>query len=115
MNIRSYIAKRLVYVVITLFAIILFNFFLFRIMPGDPTAVLVPKTGDLELKRQIMQIFHLNEPLQNQLLSYIIQVFTLDFGMSTGVKKFGDVSQILPVPITNTLLLVGIGTTLAIW
>jgi len=115
MNFRSYIAKRLVYVVITLFAIIIFNFFLFRVMPGDPTAVLVPKTGDVELKNDIIQIFHLDEPWYSQLYSYIIQVFTLDFGMSTGVKKYGDVREILPRPIMNTLLLVGIGTALAIW
>jgi len=115
MNIRGYMAKRLVYVIITLFAIIIFNFFLFRVMPGDPTAVLVPKTGDQELKDIIINKFHLNDPWYVQLPTYIGQVFTLDFGISTGVKKYGDVREILPSPITNTLLLVGIGTTLAIW
>jgi len=114
MDMRSYFLRRLLYLVITLFAILLFNFFLFRIMPGDPAAVLVPKTGDQALRQMVRDKFHLNDPLLQQFYYYIIQVFTLDFGISTGVRKYGLVSSIIPSYVVNTLLLLGIGTALAI-
>jgi len=115
MEMRAYMARRLTYLVITLFAIIAFNFFLFRIMPGDPASVLVPKTGDVALKNMIRDRFHLNDPLPQQFGLYIWDTFHGDFGISSGVRKYADISAILPEPLINTLLLVGIGTVLAIW
>lgn len=113
MNMKAYIAKRMVYLVITLFAIIIFNFMLFRVMPGDPAKVLVPKGNDPYIKEIIRDKFNLNDPILVQLGKYIIQVFTLDFGISSGVWKYGDISRGLPTPILNTVLLVGIGTVFA--
>ncbi len=115
MDLRSFILKKTVYLVITLFAIIAFNFFLFRIMPGDPAAVLVPRSGDEVLKDLIRERFHLNDPLLTQLYYYIIQVFSGDFGVSTGVLKNTEISTILPSKIFNTVILVGIGTALSIY
>ncbi len=113
MNLKAYIAKRMVYLVITLFAIIIFNFILFRVMPGDPAKVLVPKGNDPYIKEIIREKFNLNDPILEQLGHYIVQVFTLDFGISSGVWKYGNISQGLPTPIFNTVLLVGTGTIFA--
>lgn len=113
MNMKSYMSRRLVYLVITLFAIILFNFFLFRVMPGDPERVLVPKGNDEFIKQLVRDKFNLNDPPLEQLYHYIIQVFTLDFGVSSGVWKYGSISKGLPTPILNTVLLVGTGTVFA--
>jgi len=115
MEMRTYLLRRLVYLVITLFAIIAFNFFLFRIMPGDPAAVLVPKTSDEYLKDLIREKFHLNDDLLTQFYYYIVDTFRGDFGISTGVVKYADISAIIPNPLFNTVLLVGIGTIFAIW
>jgi peptide/nickel transport system permease protein len=115
MDMRSFITRKLIYLAITLFAILLFNFFLFRIMPGDPAAVIVPKTSDEHLKSLIRDKFHLNDPYPQQFLYYITQVFTLDFGPSAAVWKGAPISDGLVDPIFNTLLLVGIGTALAIY
>jgi peptide/nickel transport system permease protein len=115
MEMRGYLARKSVYLAITLFAIIAFNFFLFRIMPGDPTRVLVPKGGTEALREMIKEKFHLNEPLATQFYYYIIQVFTLDFGISSGKWKGASISDGLPTPLFNTILLVGTGTALAIW
>lgn len=115
MDMRSFILRKSVYLVITLFAIIAFNFFLFRIMPGDPAAVLVPRSGDEALKDLVRERFHLNDPLLTQLYYYIIQVFSGDFGVSTGVLKNAEISTILGPKIFNTVILVGIGTALAIY
>jgi peptide/nickel transport system permease protein len=113
-NMRGFLARKTVYVMITFIIIITFNFFLFRIMPGDPTRVLVPKTGDEELIAIIKAQFGLDLPLWEQYLLYIKQVFTLDWGISTGVRKYADVIDVMAPAIMNTVVLLGTGTVLAI-
>ncbi len=115
MDMRTYFTRKIIYLVITLFAIIAFNFFLFRIMPGDPAAVLVPKSGDETLKALIREEYHLDEHILVQLYYYIVQVFTGDLGVSTGVWKGSDIADGIGPKIFNTVLLVGIGTALAVW
>lgn len=113
-NMRAFLARKTVYVLITLIIIITFNFFLFRIMPGDPTRVLVPKTGDQELIDLIKAHFGLDKPLWEQYFIYLKQVFTLDWGISTGVRKFADVTDVMAPAIMNTVILLGTGTVLAV-
>ncbi len=115
MDLRALVFRKTVYVIITLFAIISFNFFLFRIMPGDPTRVLLPRGGSQELRDEIMRRFYLDRPLWEQFVHYIRQVFTLDFGISSGQWKGAEIAPALVEPIINTVLLVGIGTALAIF
>lgn len=113
-NMRAYLARKTVYVFITFIIIISFNFFLFRIMPGDPTSVLVPKTGNEELKEAIREAFGLDKPLWEQYFLYIKQVFTLDWGISTGLRKYADVTDVMAPALMNTIILLGTGTVLAI-
>lgn len=115
MDMRSYLTRKTIYLVITLFAIIAFNFFLFRIMPGGPENVLVPKGANEAIKEAIRAKFHLNDPMPEQFLIYLEQVFTLDFGISAARWKGASITDGLPLPIFNTLLLIGTGTVLAIW
>jgi len=112
-NMRGFITRKMIYVIITLFAIIAFNFFLFRVMPGDPARVLVPRASP-ELVDKIRAEFHLDDPLYVQFGYYIKQIFTGDFGTSTGKWKGAPIIDGLGPPIFNTILLVGIGTFLAI-
>jgi peptide/nickel transport system permease protein len=115
MEMRSYIARKTLYLLITLFAIIAFNFFLFRIMPGDPARILVPRTKDPELIAAVRAKFYLDHPLSEQFTHYLYQVFTLDFGFSVTVTKGVPINDMIGPPIFNTILLLGIGTILAIW
>src|SRR4030042_6545990 len=103
MDMRTYVTRKVIYMVITLFAIIAFNFFLFRIMPGDPAAVLVPKSGSEVLKDAIRDKFHLNDPIYVQLYYYFIQVFTGDLGISTGVWKNSNIADAIGPKIFNTV------------
>ena len=115
MDMRSFITRKIVYLIITLFAIIAFNFFLFRVMPGDPARVLVPRGGGPELIEAIRKSFHLDDPLYLQFWYYLRDVFTGNFGISSSLWPRQPISSVLVNPIFNTLLLVGIGTTLAIY
>lgn len=62
-----------------------------------------------------MRKFWLDRPLWEQFTHYIHQVFTLDFGISSGLWKGADITPALIQPLMNTLLLVGIGTAMAIY
>ena len=115
MDMRSFVTRKLVYLVITLFAILAFNFFLFRIMPGDPTRVLMPRGGTPEFRALIMNTYHLNDPLIVQFGYYLKDVFSMNFGVSFSVWKAAPITSALVTPIFNTLLLLGIGTALAVF
>jgi peptide/nickel transport system permease protein len=115
MDMRSFVTRKLVYLIITLFAIIAFNFFLFRIMPGDPARVIVPKGASPDLIKAIRASFHLDDPLYLQFAYYVHDVLTLNFGISASVWKRQPISSALANPIFNTVLLVGLGTSLAIY
>jgi peptide/nickel transport system permease protein len=112
-NMRGFVVRKLIYVLITLFAIIAFNFFLFRVMPGDPARVLVPRASP-ELVEIIRAEFHLDDPIHIQFIEYFKQTFHGDFGISTGKWKGAPVIDGLGAPIINTVLLVGIGSFFAI-
>lgn len=117
MDMRSYILRKIIYLAITLMIIIAFNFFLFRIMPGDPTRVLIPK-GNVpdELRENLTAAFYLDKPLLEQLGRYIWQVFTLDLGITSSYLKGGvPIADIIGPKILNTVILVGAGTALAIF
>jgi len=114
MDVRSYIARKVLYLLITLMVIIAFNFFLFRIMPGDPARVLVPRGASQEVVDYIHAKYNLDDPLSTQFYHYIVQVFTLDFGKSFSVMKGAVITDFLGDKIFNTVLLVGSGTFLSI-
>jgi len=115
MEMRSYIARKSVYLVITLFAILSFNFFLFRIMPGDPARVFLPKINNKYLLAQVREKFDLDHPLHIQFIHYLQKTFAGDFGISITYQKGVPITDLLGPPILNTVLLLGIGTILAIW
>jgi len=115
MDMRRFLLRKSVYVVITLFAIIAFNFFLFRVMPGDPVRVFIQKGMSPELEAIIRAKFHLDDPLLDQFISYLGQVFTLDFGYTTTFKPGSTCAEIILPRLMNTLILVGLGTMLSIW
>jgi peptide/nickel transport system permease protein len=114
MDLRRYIAKRSIYLVITLFAIILTNFFLFRVMPGDPVRAFAPKGISPELAEQIRAEFHLDAPPLEQFYHYLVQLLHFDFGTTSTYHSGSDVRDVIMPKLFNTLVLVGIGTFIAI-
>ena len=64
--------------------VIILNFVLFRMMPGDPINFMIsnnPKFGD-ELKERLIDEFDLDAPLYVQFVTYVKSCFTLNFGNS---------------------------------
>jgi len=110
---RRYLARKILHAVATLIAVLAFNFFLFRVMPGDPIGLLTrsEKLTDSDVA-ELKHEYGLDEPLfPQQFLNYSGDVLRFDLGTSlrTGVP----VSTLIAVRVWPTVLLVGIGTLLA--
>jgi len=115
MNKRKFLAKKMVSLAITLFAILTTNFILFRVMPGDPALAFLPKGASEEVIDMVREDMHLNEPLSVQFYHYIIDTITLDFSVTTVYPPAGtEVADIVMPRLFNTLLLIGIGLIIAI-
>jgi peptide/nickel transport system permease protein len=107
---RRIIAKRLVNVALTIVGIMLLNFFLVHLMPGNPVDNMVPRSPkfDPALKYALEKKFHLNDSLPVQLGWYLYNTFTLNWGTSYMSKA--PVFNIIMGDLRWTLLLVGVST-----
>ncbi len=96
---------------LTLLFVIVFNFFLFRVM-GDPTTQLarLPQATPEEIE-DLRADYGLDKPLSGQFVDYMGDTLTLDLGISQRTRE--TVWSEILVALPWTLLLVGLGTLLA--
>jgi len=86
----NYFSKKLVWFLITFVAAFLLNFYLPRMMPGDPVAVITQKaargmtsaTGVQKVYQEYQELFGTNKPLLTQFFLYVKNVAHGDFGIS---------------------------------
>src|SRR5512139_2190381 len=85
-----YFSKKLMWFIITFVAAFLLNFFLPRMMPGDPVAAIVARmaqgqsntAGVQAIYEQYTELFGTNRPMLEQFFIYVKNVFNGDFGFS---------------------------------
>src|SRR4030066_75056 len=108
---RWIIAKRIINVFLTIVGIMILNFFLIHLMPGDPITNMIPRSPkfDVSLKWELQEKFHLNDSMPEQLIWYIWNTFTLDLGTSY-MENEGPVFDIIISDMRWTMLLVGVST-----
>ncbi|MEH2512722.1 peptide/nickel transport system permease protein [Nitrobacteraceae bacterium AZCC 1564] len=101
----SFIAQRIVKGVIVLLAIVVLNFFLIRLAPGDPAVVMAGEAGasDQVFVAQLREKFGLDKPLPEQLYRYVKGIVTFDLGFS--FRQQMPVSQLILERLPATLLL----------
>ena len=96
---------------VTLAFVLVFNFFLFRVM-GDPTTQLarLPNASPEEIEKLQAQ-YGLDKPITGQFTDYIGDTLSFDLGISQRSREpvWDEIASALPW----TLLLVGTGTLLA--
>lgn len=98
--------------VITMLFVLVFNFYLFRVLPADPAKYL--EHGAALNAKQLAQVnktFGLNLPLYKQFLNYLVQTAQLHLGRS--FVNLEPVSTVIGQRVWPTLLLVGSSTVLA--
>jgi peptide/nickel transport system permease protein len=87
---RRYFLNKAFWFAVTFVAAFLLNFFLPRMMPGDPVAAIVARmaqgatnaTGIQAIYQQYTELFHTNRPMLEQFVIYVGNVFRGDFGFS---------------------------------
>jgi peptide/nickel transport system permease protein len=101
----SFVAQRIVKGVIVLLAIIVLNFFLIRLAPGDPAVVMAGEAGasDQIFVAQLREKFGLDRPLPEQLFRYVKGIVSFDLGFS--FRQQAPVSKLILDRLPATLLL----------
>ena len=110
MGTRRYVAGKVLQALLTLGFVLVFNFFLFRVMPGDPAALLLRGTGALSRAtiEQLNEDLGLAQPLPQQFVTYVGDTLRGNFGRS--LASGDEVSDVVGERIWPTVLLVGTST-----
>jgi len=118
MSSREYFLRRSFLCLVTIFSVIVINFFLFRVMPSNPVDILIsPLQGQEkmgpEVREALMRDLGLDKPLYIQFFFYLKNIFTLNFGYSFVSPR--PVAKIIRERLVNTLVLMFTGNILSIF
>ena len=124
MNLK-YFLKRLSYAVITIFFVIVFNYVLFRLLPGDPVKMLARNPRiTADAIENIKRFYGLDLPWHRQFIVYLKNLFSGDLGASFTFKApvskviGGRIGPTLSLLVPSTLMSTAIGLfvgTIAAW
>ncbi|MGZ5351879.1 MAG: ABC transporter permease [Actinomycetota bacterium] len=108
---RGYLIGKIAQALLTLIFVVAFNFFLFRVVPGDPAALLLRGTSAFnpDNVETLRADLGLDKPLPQQFLVYMKDTATLNFGESF-VGRGAPVTEVIGDKVWPTLLLVGTST-----
>jgi peptide/nickel transport system permease protein len=103
MEIRRFVFRRMIQVVIIFFVILTALFFLFRLAPGDPVSRMVDSSMNPEDARRLIAALGLDQPAWKQYLVYLKNFCIGEFGHSF---HYGlPVSEVIQSRLPNTILL----------
>ncbi|MGN0733035.1 MAG: ABC transporter permease [Emergencia sp.] len=98
--------KQFIYALITLFFVCAFNFFLFRVMPGNVETIIAKSTTSEAVKQRLIEEAGLDKPLFTQFFNYIGDMLHGNFGTSFySYDGRSDVLDIIVGRIPNTVIL----------
>jgi peptide/nickel transport system permease protein len=114
--------QKLLFSVGLVISVVILNFFLIRMAPGDPAITLAGQAGgaDEETLAHIRQIYGLDKPLWNQFFVYIGKMLTGDLGTSYYYNLpvldliLERVFPTLLLVISSLLISVGVGTIMGV-
>lgn len=89
----NYIIRRTLYLIPVLLGVCFLIFFLFNVVAGDPTAILLGKHASASQMAELREQLGLNKPLWAQYFDVVKSAFTFDFGRSWSTKQ--QISQML--------------------
>lgn len=102
----SYILRRLFYGLLLMLGVVVLNFLLIRLAPGDPAVVIAGEMGGAteEMLESIREEYGLNKPVLVQLGIYVANVLRFDLGESFFFNQ--PVTTLIGLRIGPTILLV---------
>jgi peptide/nickel transport system permease protein len=106
------LGAKLVGAVLSLAFVLVFNFFLFRVLPGDPAKNLTRnRLVPAEQVQVLRESFGLGRPLPQQFAAYVRDTLQGDLGISYKFRR--PVSEVIGERIWPTVLLLGLSTMLS--
>lgn len=102
----SFLSRRLAYGLLLMLGVVILNFLLIRLAPGDPAVVIAGEMGGAteEMLESIREDYGLNKPVLTQLWIYISGVATGNLGESFFFNQ--PVSKLITARVGPTILLV---------
>ncbi len=102
----SFLSRRLAYGLLLMLGVVILNFLLIRLAPGDPAVVIAGEMGGAteEMLESIREDYGLNKPVLTQLWIYISGVATGNLGESFFFNQ--PVSTLIAARVGPTILLV---------
>ncbi len=114
MNKKGYVLKRIGHSIVTLWLILTLNFFLFRMLPGDPLRLLFTDPRiPLETLETLRVQYGLDGSLLHQYGKYLVNILQGELGTSFVYNM--PVSEILVERLINTVILLFPATLLSIF
>src|SRR5262245_17132503 len=103
----AFVAQRLAKAIVVLLTIVVLNFVLIRMAPGDPALVMAGEAGagDKIFVAQLREKFGLDQPVPVQLYLYLKGVVSFDLGFS--FRQQMPVAKLIAERLPATLLLTG--------
>jgi peptide/nickel transport system permease protein len=112
MRLQRYILWRLVQMIPTVIGIIIVNFFIIHLAPGDPARAMAGEMASPENIEALRKTFGLDRSLPEQLFTYVWRVLQGDLGYS--YNYLTPVLTLILERLPQTLLLVAIADVLSI-
>ena len=100
----GYVARRLALMLFVIWAILSIVFALFKLLPGDPTAIFLDSNFSLEMIERQRALWGLSDPTWLQYLHYLRNMALFDFGDSFFQNE--PVATILAEKTLNTALMI---------
>ena len=116
MSRRDYLIRKLGFSLITVLIVLVINFVLFRILPGDPVRAVIGRNVRISpaIQQALRVQFGLDKPVfPDQFLDTLGQWVHGNLGISWSQRQ--PVKDILLAKLWNTLLLIGLGQILSIF
>lgn len=112
---RGYLLGKVAQALLTLLFVLVFNFILFRVMPGDPASLLLRGTAAYNPQNVAAERARLglDKPILVQFGRYMADTFRLEFGDSF-IYQGRRVSEVIGQRMWPTILLVGTSTIASI-
>ncbi|TFG21052.1 MAG: ABC transporter permease [Promethearchaeota archaeon] len=114
MGYLKFIARRLLISLVTILGIIIITFVLTRALPGDPVWLRLPPKATLEDYYEEKARLGLDKPIFYQLLVYIADLFTGNWGFSLTVMRDNDVWTLVVFYLPRSIELMFISMFIAI-
>jgi peptide/nickel transport system permease protein len=121
----GYVARRLLYALLTFFGITVATFALIHMVPGDPVQFYLGKSGSMHVSMEALQAIrhehHLDEPLVKQYVYWLRGVLTLDFGRSIVDRRpvtelvFDKLPATFQLNLIAFLVAASIGVPVGLW